>query len=160
MYVSFFFQTTNAAELVIHIPGNLGQDGVVYRLDYYPPFGYPAPNTTIASKDIRDVIKFSQALPGTKYDFWLYYSNATHNTLTWTANFTTGKKTIPLIRSRWKGALGFYCGDRAVVDRYSAYANPRIPFKWVFFCCCWFECHANRPVLLCKLGCFPKWCLF
>ncbi|XP_049825437.1 tyrosine-protein phosphatase 10D isoform X2 [Aethina tumida] len=82
-------QTTNAAELVIHIPGNLGQDGVVYRLDYYPPFGYPAPNTTIASKDIRDVIKFSQALPGTKYDFWLYYSNATHNTLTWTANFTT-----------------------------------------------------------------------
>ncbi|CAG9762794.1 unnamed protein product [Ceutorhynchus assimilis] len=78
-----------AAELVIHIPGSLGQEGVVYRLDYYPPFGYPAPNTTIASKDIRDVIKFSQALPGTKYDFWLYYSNATHNTLTWTANFTT-----------------------------------------------------------------------
>ncbi|CAH1159779.1 unnamed protein product [Phaedon cochleariae] len=77
------------AELVIHIPGNLGQDGVVYRLDYFPPFGHPAPNTTIASKDIRDVIKFSQALPGTKYDFWLYYSNATHNTLTWTANFTT-----------------------------------------------------------------------
>ncbi|KAF5292505.1 hypothetical protein FQR65_LT01650 [Abscondita terminalis] len=77
------------AELVIHIPGNLGQDGVVYRLDYYPPHGYPSPNTTIASKDIRDVIKFSQALPGTKYDFWLYYSNATHNTLTWTANFTT-----------------------------------------------------------------------
>ncbi|XP_066154391.1 tyrosine-protein phosphatase 10D isoform X4 [Euwallacea fornicatus] len=79
----------SAAELVIHIPGSLGQEGVVYRLDYYPPFGYPAPNTTIASKDIRDVIKFSQALPGTKYDFWLYYSNATHNTLTWTANFTT-----------------------------------------------------------------------
>lgn len=85
------FQIASAAELVIHIPGSLGQEGVVYRLDYYPPFGYPAPNTTIASKDIRDVIKFSQALPGTKYDFWLYYSNATHNTLTWTANFTTGK---------------------------------------------------------------------
>lgn len=80
--------------MVIHIPGNLGQDGVVYRLDYYPPFGHPAPNTTIASKDIRDVIKFSQALPGTKYDFWLYYSNATHNTLTWTANFTTGELNI------------------------------------------------------------------
>ncbi|ENN80085.1 hypothetical protein YQE_03484, partial [Dendroctonus ponderosae] len=86
------FEVASAAELVIHIPGNLGQEGVVYRLDYYPPFGYPAPNTTIASKDIRDVIKFSQALPGTKYDFWLYYSNATHNTLTWTANFTTGGK--------------------------------------------------------------------
>ncbi|VEN46401.1 unnamed protein product [Callosobruchus maculatus] len=84
-----FVKLSSGAELVIHIPGNLGQDGVVYRLDYYPPFGHPAPNTTIASKDIRDVIKFSQALPGTKYDFWLYYSNATHNTLTWTANFTT-----------------------------------------------------------------------
>lgn len=79
-----------SAELAIHIPGNLGQEGVIYRLDYYPPFGRPAPNTTIASKNIRDVIKFSEALPGTKYDFWLYYSNATHNTLTWTANFTTG----------------------------------------------------------------------
>lgn len=83
-------QINFCAELVIHIPGNLGQDGVVYRLDYYPPYGHPAPNTTIASKDIRDVIKFSQALPGTKYDFWLYYSNSTHNTLTWTANFITG----------------------------------------------------------------------
>ncbi|KAL1506354.1 hypothetical protein ABEB36_005735 [Hypothenemus hampei] len=86
---SAFVKLSYAAELVIHIPGSLGQEGVVYRLDYYPPFGHPAPNTTIASKDIRDVIKFSQALPGTKYDFWLYYSNATHNTLTWTANFTT-----------------------------------------------------------------------
>uniref|UniRef100_A0A6P7G206 protein-tyrosine-phosphatase n=1 Tax=Diabrotica virgifera virgifera TaxID=50390 RepID=A0A6P7G206_DIAVI len=84
-----FHQVTFGAELVIHIPGNLGQDGVVYRLDYFPPIGHPAPNTTIASKDIRDVIKFSQALPGTKYDFRLYYSNATHNMLTWTANFTT-----------------------------------------------------------------------
>ncbi|XP_076252451.1 protein tyrosine phosphatase 10D isoform X4 [Rhynchophorus ferrugineus] len=84
-----FIQVAFTAELVIHIPGSLGQEGVVYRLDYYPPFGNPAPNTTIASKDIRDVIKFSQALPGTKYDFWLYYSNSTHNTLTWTANFTT-----------------------------------------------------------------------
>lgn len=67
---------------------------LLYRLDYFPPFGYPVPNTTIASKDIRDAIKFSQALPGTKYDFWLYYSNATHNTLTWTANFTTGTDVI------------------------------------------------------------------
>ncbi|RZC39021.1 Y phosphatase and/or fn3 domain containing protein [Asbolus verrucosus] len=83
------YETSQGAELVIHIPGNLGQEGVIYRLDYYPPFGHPAPNTTIASKNIRDVIKFSQALPGTKYDFWLYYSNSTHNTLTWTANFTT-----------------------------------------------------------------------
>lgn len=86
----YFLQFILSAELAIHIPGNLDQEGVIYRLDYYPPFGHPAPNTTIASKNIRDVIKFSKALPGTKYDFWLYYSNTTHNTLTWTANFTTG----------------------------------------------------------------------
>ncbi|XP_071056638.1 tyrosine-protein phosphatase 10D isoform X2 [Onthophagus taurus] len=79
---------TSSAELVIRIPGNFGQDGVVYRLDYYPPHGHPAPNTTIQSKDIN-VISFSQALPGTNYYFWLYSSNSTHNTLTWTANFTT-----------------------------------------------------------------------
>ncbi|XP_025830814.1 tyrosine-protein phosphatase 10D-like [Agrilus planipennis] len=89
MFIFYQIISVWDTEFVIHIPGNLGQEGVVYRLDYYPPYGYPAPNTTIASKDIQDVIKFSQALPGTKYDFYLYYSNATHNILTWTANFTT-----------------------------------------------------------------------
>lgn len=89
LFIAAFSQFSYCAELVIHIPGNLDQDGVVYRLDYYPPFGHPAPNTTIASKNIQDAIHFSKALPGTKYDFWLYYSNSTHNTLKWTANFTT-----------------------------------------------------------------------
>lgn len=64
----------------------------MYRLDYNPPYGRPLPNTTIASKDINNVVTFSDALPGTKYDFSLYYSNGTHNTLTWTANFTTGEQ--------------------------------------------------------------------
>ncbi|XP_069691312.1 tyrosine-protein phosphatase 10D isoform X2 [Periplaneta americana] len=78
-----------AADLAIQIPGNLNQDGL-YRLDYTPPHGVPAPNTTIASRDIGDVIEFSQGLPGTKYEFWLYYSNNTrHDWLTWTASITT-----------------------------------------------------------------------
>jgi hypothetical protein len=80
-----------AADLAIQIPGNLNQDGL-YRLDYFPPHGVPSPNTTIASRDIGDVIEFSQGLPGTKYEFWLYYSNNTrHDWLTWTASITTGE---------------------------------------------------------------------
>lgn len=78
------------AELVIQIPDNLNQDNSTYRLDYWPPHGSPAPNTTIASRDIGHVIQFSRGLPGTKYEFWLYYSNSTNKDwLTWTASITT-----------------------------------------------------------------------
>ncbi|XP_059616511.1 tyrosine-protein phosphatase 10D isoform X1 [Phlebotomus argentipes] len=78
------------ADLVIEITGNLGQDDSYYRLDYYPPYGNPAPNTTIASRDIGDRIQFSHTLPGTRYNFWLYYTNATHHDwLTWTVSITT-----------------------------------------------------------------------
>ena len=85
-----FQSGARAADLVIQIPGNLSPDGS-YRLDYSPPHGSPPPNATIASRDIGDVIQFSQGLPGTKYEFWLYYSNSTvHDWLTWTASITTG----------------------------------------------------------------------
>jgi len=79
--------------LAISIPNNPGlDDGASYRLDYSPPFGYPEPNTTIASRDIGDEIQFSRALPGTKYNFWLYYTNFTHHDwLTWTVTITTGE---------------------------------------------------------------------
>jgi receptor-type tyrosine-protein phosphatase beta len=84
-------QTSSSADLVIEIPGNNGQDDSFYRLDYYPPYGSPEPNTTIPSRDIGDEIQFSSALPGTKYSFWLYYTNATHHDwLTWTVSITTG----------------------------------------------------------------------
>ncbi|KAF6198980.1 hypothetical protein GE061_007003 [Apolygus lucorum] len=78
------------AELVIQIPDNLGHDNSTFRLDYSPPKGSPAPNTTIAAKDVGHVINFRNGLPGTKYDFLLYYSNSTlHDWLTWTASITT-----------------------------------------------------------------------
>jgi receptor-type tyrosine-protein phosphatase beta len=90
---SFFFtllQTCLCADLVIEIPGSLGQDDSFYRLDYYPPHGIPPPNTTIASRDVGDEIQFSQGLPGTRYNFWLYYTNSTHhNRETWTVSITT-----------------------------------------------------------------------
>lgn len=88
----FFFQKCLSADLVIEIPGNLGQDDSFYRLDYYPPYGSPVPNKTIASRDVGDEIQFSHGLPGTKYNFWLHYTNSTHRDwLTWTVSITTGE---------------------------------------------------------------------
>lgn len=90
------FQICYSADIVIEIPGNLGQDDSSYRLDYYPPYGNPLPNTTIASRDVGDEIRFSNVLAGTKYNFWLYYTNSTHhNLLAWTVSITTGKLNIP-----------------------------------------------------------------
>lgn len=84
---------TRAADVVIEIPGNLGQADSSYRLDYHPPYGTPLPNTTIASQDVggAGVIQFSNVLPGTKYNFWLYYTNTTHdNLLAYTVSIMTG----------------------------------------------------------------------
>lgn len=78
------------ADLVIQIPELSNQENGLYRLDYAPPRGSPPPNTTISAKDINNIIYFSNALPGTKYDFWLYFSNSTvSDLLTWTAAFKT-----------------------------------------------------------------------
>lgn len=88
-------QLCYSADIVIEIPGNLGQDDSSYRLDYFPPYGNPMPNTTIASKDVGDEIRFSNVLAGTKYNFWLYYTNSTHhNLLAWTVSITTGKLNL------------------------------------------------------------------
>ncbi|XP_052855612.1 tyrosine-protein phosphatase 10D isoform X1 [Drosophila gunungcola] len=88
---AFTLKDVRCADLAISIPNNPGlDDGASYRLDYSPPFGYPEPNTTIASREIGDEIQFSRALPGTKYNFWLYYTNFTHHDwLTWTVTITT-----------------------------------------------------------------------
>lgn len=92
IYSLIFFQICRTADIVIEIPGNLGQDDSSYRLDYYPPYGNPLPNTTIASRDVGDEIQFSNVLAGTKYNFWLYYTNASHdNLLAWTVSITTGR---------------------------------------------------------------------
>merc|ERR1719158_1205831 len=79
-----------AADLVIRIPGDLSQQDGYYRLDYRPPAGSPAANSSFKPTDISDKREFSRGLPGTKYDFWLYYSNSTiSDWLTWTASITT-----------------------------------------------------------------------
>ncbi len=66
-----------AVEFVIQIPQQSNQENGVYKLDYSPPKGSPPPNSTFSGKDINDIIHFSHALPGTKYDFTLYFTNST-----------------------------------------------------------------------------------
>lgn len=86
----FPLQICRGADLVIEIPANLGLDGSFYRLDYNPPVGNPAPNATIAAREVGDGLQFSNGLPGTRYDFWLYYTNSTHHDwLTWTVSIWT-----------------------------------------------------------------------
>ncbi|GBP07497.1 Tyrosine-protein phosphatase 10D [Eumeta japonica] len=78
-----------AADLVIEIPGGGGgeAEGARYRLDYRPPEGSPAPNFTVPAR--ASTINF-QGLPGTKYHFMLYYSNATFaDLLTWNQTIIT-----------------------------------------------------------------------
>ncbi|CAF4853022.1 unnamed protein product [Pieris macdunnoughi] len=80
---------SSAADLVIEIPGWGGVDGeeAHYRLDYRPPHGSPAPNFTVPAR--ASTINF-QGLPGTKYHFMLYYSNATFaDLLTWNQTIIT-----------------------------------------------------------------------
>uniref|UniRef100_A0A8D8Q8Q7 protein-tyrosine-phosphatase n=1 Tax=Cacopsylla melanoneura TaxID=428564 RepID=A0A8D8Q8Q7_9HEMI len=90
LFIQFGLKDVHCANLVIKIPENLSSDNSTYRLDYVPAHGHPPPNTTYVSRDIKDNIEFSEGLPGTKYDFYLYYTNSTvHDWLTWTASITT-----------------------------------------------------------------------
>lgn len=82
------------ADLVIEIPssglegGEGGAEEGHYRLDYRPPHGSPPPNHTVRAR--ASTINF-QGLPGTKYHFMLYYSNATFaDLLTWNQTIITG----------------------------------------------------------------------
>lgn len=85
-------QPSNAADLVINFPNVSSNDNAFYRIDYSPPFGFPEPNTTIPASEIGKHVKFSRALPGTEYNFWLYYTNSTHHDLlSHTVNITTGR---------------------------------------------------------------------
>ncbi|XKL64252.1 hypothetical protein PGB90_004338 [Kerria lacca] len=72
-----YVKVVSPVEFVIQIPEHSNQENGLYKLDYSPPKGSPPPKTTIAAKDINDIIHFSHALPATKYEFTLYFSNST-----------------------------------------------------------------------------------
>ncbi|XP_029155618.1 tyrosine-protein phosphatase 10D isoform X1 [Nylanderia fulva] len=130
-------EVTYSADLAIEIPGNLSQGGSWYRLDYSPPVGSPPPNTTIAATEIGDVIKFKDGLPGTRYEYWLYYSNSTlHDWLTWTASITTppdppSNLTVSVRNGKtaivyWSPpAQGNYSGFRLRTQSFSDTGNPK-----------------------------------
>ncbi|XP_068214279.1 tyrosine-protein phosphatase 10D-like isoform X4 [Palaemon carinicauda] len=80
------------ADIVIQFPPDRfpDKDGF-YRLDYWPPQGAPPPNTTFTPAKVVEGIELTRVLPGTKYDFQLYYCNDTLSHLPrWTASFATG----------------------------------------------------------------------
>jgi hypothetical protein len=99
------------ADLVIEIPGSgLGGAEGSYRLDYRPPHGSPAPNYTVPAR--ASTINF-QGLPGTKYHFMLYYSNATFaDLLTWNQTIITGTDFVI-----------FYLYYRSLVPNYQISSN-------------------------------------
>ncbi|KAL4704187.1 hypothetical protein ACJJTC_000057 [Scirpophaga incertulas] len=128
-----FVGRAEGADLVIEIPGAGGGDGGHYRLDYRPPHGAPAPNYTVPAR--AATINF-QGLPGTKYHFMLYYSNATFaDLLTWNQTIITAPEpptnlTVSLGRSKqatigWSPpAHGDYTGFRFKV-RYTVTSHAR-----------------------------------
>ncbi|XP_011258051.1 tyrosine-protein phosphatase 10D isoform X4 [Camponotus floridanus] len=130
-------EVTYSADLAIEIPGNLSQGGSWYRLDYSPNVGSPPPNTTIAATEIGDVIKFKDGLPGTRYEYWLYYSNSTlHDWLTWTASITTppdppSNLTVSVRNGKtaivyWSPPVqGNYSGFRLRTQSFSDTGNPK-----------------------------------
>ncbi|XP_076636752.1 protein tyrosine phosphatase 10D isoform X2 [Colletes latitarsis] len=137
LLLTLLAEVTYSADLAIEIPGNLSQGGSWYRLDYSPDVGKPEPNTTIAATDIGDVIKFRDGLPGTRYEFWLYYSNSTlHDWLTWTASIITAPDppsnlTVSVRNGKtavvyWAPpAQGNYSGFRLRVQSFSDTGNPK-----------------------------------
>ncbi|KAJ8675823.1 hypothetical protein QAD02_011609 [Eretmocerus hayati] len=129
-------KVSRSADLAISIPGNLSQEGVWYRLDYSPRVGSPPPNTTIPASEIGDVITFRNGLPGTRYEYWLYYSNETlHDYLTWTATITTAPDppsnlTVSVENGKsasihWEPPRnGSYSGFRLRVQSFNDASNP------------------------------------
>ena len=136
LLLTLLAEVTYSADLAIQIPENLSQGGS-YRLDYSPPVGNPRPNTTINATDISNVIKFKDCSPGTRYEFWLYYSNGTlQDWLTWTGSIITvpdppSNLTVSVRNGKtavvyWAPpAEGNYSGFRLRVQSFSDTGNPK-----------------------------------
>ncbi|XP_075214257.1 protein tyrosine phosphatase 10D isoform X3 [Lycorma delicatula] len=136
IFITLLLEVCFAADLVIEIPSKL-LDNNSYRFDYSPPYGSPPPNTTIASRDIGDKIQFSNGLPGTKYDFYLYNNNSSiHDGATWTAsiitdpdppsNLSVSVRSGKVAHVSWSPpALGHYTGFKMKVVALAESVEPR-----------------------------------
>ncbi|XP_068211169.1 tyrosine-protein phosphatase 10D-like isoform X2 [Palaemon carinicauda] len=130
--ITSFIHEVFGADVVIQIPPERvrDQDGF-YRLDYWPPQGEPPPNTTFTPAKVVEGIELTRALPGTKYDFQLYYSNDTISDYpNWTASITTvppppSNLTIQ-VRS---GRVALVSWDPPRTGGYSAFKLKVIPIS-------------------------------
>ena len=88
-----FFHYSQTLDLILRIPEELLSLKTVngnFRLDYTPNLGYPIANTTFEAKEIKDMIEFTDILPGSEYHFNLYFSNSSlADWLTWNASILT-----------------------------------------------------------------------
>ncbi|XP_066970331.1 tyrosine-protein phosphatase 10D-like [Macrobrachium rosenbergii] len=74
--VTALVQKVTSEDVFLPIPSELIFDeGGHYRLDYRPPYGNPPPNSTFSPLRVADGIQLTRVLPGTRYDFRLYYKN-------------------------------------------------------------------------------------
>nr|XP_053628102.1 tyrosine-protein phosphatase 10D-like [Cherax quadricarinatus] len=121
-----------SAEVVIRIPAERvrDQDGY-YRLDYWPPQGNPLPNSTFTPTQVSEGIQLTRALPGTKYDFQLYYTNATINDYpTWTASITTVPSPPSNLSIQVRGGKNALVSwDPPVIGGYSGFKLKVIPLS-------------------------------
>ncbi|XP_037796525.1 tyrosine-protein phosphatase 10D-like [Penaeus monodon] len=130
--VSAFIAKAWSADVVIQIPSERvrEQDGL-YRLDYWPPQGSPPPNSTFTPAQVVAGVNLTRVLPGTKYDFQLYYTNATINDYpTWTASITTVPRppTNLTIQSK-KGKVVYVTWAPPAIGDYSAFKLKVIPLS-------------------------------
>ncbi|XP_042228695.1 tyrosine-protein phosphatase 10D-like isoform X1 [Homarus americanus] len=122
----------DGADVVIQIPPERvrDQDGY-YRLDYWPPQGNPPPNSTFTPAQVSQGVELTRALPGTKYDFQLYYTNGSITDYpTWTASITTvpPPPTNLTIQVR-SGKSALVSWDPPVIGGYSAFKLKVIPLS-------------------------------
>ncbi|KAK8744117.1 hypothetical protein OTU49_001005 [Cherax quadricarinatus] len=130
--VSTLITQSVSAEVVIRIPAERvrDQDGY-YRLDYWPPQGNPLPNSTFTPTQVSEGIQLTRALPGTKYDFQLYYTNATINDYpTWTASITTVPSPPSNLSIQVRGGKNALVSwDPPVIGGYSGFKLKVIPLS-------------------------------
>ncbi|XP_037089578.1 tyrosine-protein phosphatase 10D-like [Pollicipes pollicipes] len=75
--ISLLICRGSATDLVVQVPFDIQDERASYRLDYWPPEGYPAPNATFTPLQVRRGITLTKVLPGKKYEVFLYLTNDT-----------------------------------------------------------------------------------
>lgn len=68
-----------STDLVVQIPFEVENQLASYRLDYWPPQGFPAPNSTFTPSQIGRGVTLTKVLPGAEYDVSLFLTNDSYS---------------------------------------------------------------------------------